>query len=342
MRMIALTKRIIRQFYRDKRTLALMIMAPLFILTLMNLIFTSGEKTFSIGTVDAPDAFSEQLEEFDIDVISFEQNEAEELINEHELDAFISFEGASPTITLEGTNPNDSKAVLSIIQKSFSSLVPKQPQSIEPTVEYVYGHEDMSFFDYIGPVLIGVFIFFFVFLIAGVSFLRERTSGTLERLMATPIRRHELVFGYIFGFGLFTTLQVTLIAYYAVSVLDMMIEGSFFYVLLISILLAMTALTLGTLLSAFANNELQMIQFIPLVIVPQIFFSGLFPLDAMADWLASISVVMPLTYGAEALRKVMIRGSGFTEIQTEIYVLCGFSILFTILNILVLKRYRRL
>ena len=136
----------------------------------------------------------------------------------------------------------------------------------------------MELFDNFGPVLIGFFVFFFVFLIAGVSFLRERTGGTLERLLATPLRRFEIVAGYIIGFGLFTTLQASLIAWFAVDILDMMMEGSFLYVLFITFLLAMTALTLGTLLSAFANNELQMMQFIPLVVVPQIFFSGLFNL----------------------------------------------------------------
>lgn len=342
MRIFAITKRIIRQFYRDKRTLALMLLAPLFILTLMHLIFTSGEKIYTVGVFEGPDPFVEQLEAFDIQVQSLTEEDAKTAIQQHDLDAFISFSGNTSSITVEGTNPNDSKAVLSIINKAFSSLSKTAVVTIEPTIDYIYGNDEMSFFDYIGPVLIGVFIFFFVFLIAGVSFLRERTSGTLERLMATPIRRHELVFGYIFGFGLFTTLQVTLIAAFAVGVLDMMLEGSFWYVLLISLLLAMSALTLGTLLSAFANNELQMIQFIPLVIIPQIFFSGLFPLDAMADWLASISVIMPLTYGAEALREIMIRGNGFIDIQTEIFVLLGFSLLFTLLNIIVLKRYRRL
>lgn len=200
----------------------------------------------------------------------------------------------------------------------------------------------MALFDNFGPVLIGFFVFFFVFLIAGVSFLRERTSGTLERLLATPLRRFEIVAGYIIGFGLFTTLQASLIAWFAVDILDMMMEGSFLYVLLITFLLAMTALTLGTLLSAFANNELQMMQFIPLVVVPQIFFSGLFNLDTMAEWLRSLSVVMPLTYGADALREIMIRGTGWNEIAKDVYVLLGFAVLFMILNVVALKKYRKL
>jgi len=164
----------------------------------------------------------------------------------------------------------------------------------------------------------------------------------LARLLATPLRRWEIVLGYVIGFGIFTTLQASLISWFAIEVLGMMMEGSFMYVLLITFLLAMTALTLGTLLSAFANNELQMIQFIPLVIVPQIFFSGLFNLETMAEWLRSLSVVMPLTYGADALREIMIRGNGWQEIAVDVYILLGFSLLFMVLNVVALKQYRRL
>jgi ABC-2 type transport system permease protein len=207
---------------------------------------------------------------------------------------------------------------------------------------YLHGSEDMALFDYFGPVLIGFFIFFFVFLIAGVSFLRERTGGTLERILATPLKRWEIVVGYVIGFGIFTTFQASLISWFAIDILDMIMEGSFLYVLFITFLLAMTALTLGTLLSAFANNELQMFQFIPLVIVPQIFFSGLFNLETMPEWLRSLSVVMPLTYGADALREIMIRGNGWNEIAQDAYVLLGFSVLFMILNVIALKKYRKL
>lgn len=85
-----------------------------------------------------------------------------------------------------------------------------------------------------------------------------------------------------------------------------------------------------------------MIQFIPLIVVPQIFFSGLFNLETMAQWLRSFSVIMPLTYGADALREIMIRGNGWNEIAIDVYVLLGFSLLFMILNVIALKKYRKL
>jgi len=121
-------------------------------------------------------------------------------------------------------------------------------------------------------------------------------------------------------------IQASIIAAYAIYVLGMLMEGAFGYVLLITLLLSLTALTLGILLSAFANNELQMIQFIPIAVVPQIFFSGLFNLDTISDWLSWIGPFTPLYYAADALRDVMVRGYGWDEIQIDLLALAGFSI----------------
>jgi ABC-2 type transport system permease protein len=342
MRVWAIVVRIIRQFFRDKRTLALMIVAPMFVLFLMKLVFNGEEYKPAIAVnKNVPEIVVEKLAKYDADVKELTKATARKQLEKQQIDAFMEMDEGAPKITLEGSDPTVNKAVLMTVQKVLQELAP-QTQSLRLKTTYLHGSEDMALFDNFGPVLIGFFVFFFVFLIAGVSFLRERTEGTLERLLATPLKRWEIVAGYIIGFGLFTTLQAGLIAWFAVDILDMMMEGSFLYVLLITFLLAMTALTLGTLLSAFANNELQMMQFIPLVVVPQIFFSGLFNLDTMTEWLRSLSVVMPLTYGADALREIMIRGNGWSEIAKDVYVLLGFAVLFMILNVVALKKYRKL
>ncbi|WP_027408369.1 ABC transporter permease [Anoxybacteroides tepidamans] len=342
MRVRAIVVRIIRQFFRDKRTLGLMIFAPMFVLFLMHLVFNGEEYKPAIGVnQDVPNVVVEALEKSKADVKQVTREKAKDQLHEQRLDAFLEMDGRIPKLTLEGSDPTANKAVLMSVQQAFQSLAP-QKETLKLKTTYLHGSEDMKLFDNFGPVLIGFFIFFFVFLIAGVSFLRERTNGTLERLLATPLQRWEIVAGYVIGFGIFTTFQASLISWFAIDILDMMMEGSFLYVLLITFLLAMTALTLGTLLSAFAHNELQMIQFIPLVIVPQIFFSGLFNLETMAPWLRSVSVIMPLTYGADALREIMIRGNGWSDIAFDVYILLGFSLLFMILNVIALKKYRRL
>lgn len=343
MRIQAIVVRIIRQFFRDKRTLALMIFAPMFVLFLMDLVFNgeSYEPQIALDS-NVPQQLADALKEADAHVTTMTKAEAMTELDEQQIDAFIEMDKAALRITLEGSDPSVSKTVLVTVQKAAQTLMPKAIQTLAIDTVYMYGSEHMALFDNFGPVLIGFFIFFFVFLIAGVSFLRERTSGTLERLLATPLKRWEIVIGYVVGFGIFTTIQASLISWFAINVLNMMMEGSFGYVLLITFLLAMTALTLGTLLSAFANNELQMIQFIPLVVVPQVFFSGLFNLDTMEPWLRSISTVMPLYYGADALREIMIRGKGWEAISFDVYVLISFSLLFIIFNVFALKKYRKL
>ncbi|MFC3884412.1 ABC transporter permease [Bacillus songklensis] len=341
MRIKAIVIRIIRQFFRDKRTLGLLLIAPLFVLFLMNLVFNSDEYEPTIilspkAAQIAEEAFKEQAK-----VTIETKEEAIEQLKEQKADAFVDIEMKRPDITLEGSDPAVNKSVLLTVQKAFGKAEGRTQQPKMETT-YLHGSEDMALFDHFGPVLIGFFIFFFVFLIAGVSFLRERTGGTLQRLLATPLRRWEIVGGYVVGFGVFTIFQATLISWFSIHILGMVMEGSFLFVLLITVLLAMTALTLGTLLSSFAHNELQMIQFIPLVIVPQIFFSGLFNLDTMSQWLRSLSVIMPLTYGADALREIMIRGNGWEYFAPDVYVLLGFSALFMVLNILALKKHRKL
>lgn len=341
MRIKALMIRILRQIVRDKRTMALMIMAPILILTMMNLVFNGEDYLPKVGLVGVPEPIQSQLNLDDADVTEYDSaTEAEKDLAASEIDGYIELKAGAPAITLEGSDPSVNGAVMKWVQAAFKPLQAQSPV-VDPAITYFHGGEDMGQFDYFGPVLLGFFVFFFVFLIAGVSFLRERTSGTLERLLSSPLRKWEIVIGYVLGFGIFTMIQATIIACYAIYILDMQMAGTFWYVLLIILLLSMSALTLGTLLSAFANNELQMIQFIPLVVVPQIFFSGLFNLETITDWLSWIGVVTPLYYAANALRDVMVRGLGWDMIYQDILVLVGFSVLFITLNILALKKYRK-
>lgn len=337
MRTRALAIRIIRQFMRDKRTLALLFVAPLLIMTLMNFVFDGRTVMRDIGTVAIPPQLAERLKSDEVNVVAYtDADEAKRALEAGELDAVLSIQNGKPAIMLEGSDPSASKAVMLMLQRVIQAETP----AVQPSITYLHGKEEMSSFDYFGPVLIGFFSFFFVFMLAGVAFLRERTTGTLERLLATPIRRYEVVVGYLLGFGLFTMLQAALIAWYSISVLGLYMQGSVWLVLLMNLLLSLTALTLGTLLSSYAGSEFQIIQFIPLVVAPQVFFSGLFNLEAMQPWLQKLSYIMPLYYGADAMRGVMIRGEGFADIQLDIYVLLGFSISFALLNIIALKKQR--
>lgn len=343
MRVRAITLRILQQFIHDKRTMALMFIAPLLVLSLMSLVFNGSAYEPKLGVTGQAAILSGSLEKHGATVTGYATPDAgNAALTEGHIDALISLADNVPQVLLEGSNPAANRAVMLVLQETARDALPGQQQAIQPKISYLYGSADMRTIDRYGPVMIGVFVFFFVFLIAGVSFLRERTTGTLERLLSTPLKRWEIVAGYVCGFGLFTIAQALLISWYSVQVLGIIMTGGFGYVLLMTLLLSMSALTLGTLLSAFAANELQMIQFIPLVIVPQIFLSGLFPLDTLPLWLQRIGLATPLYYGAEALMNIMIRGKGWETIALDVYVLIGFSLLFMTLNVLALRKHRKI
>jgi ABC-2 type transport system permease protein len=322
--------------------MGLLIFAPILVLTMLHLVFNGDDYNPKVGLVNIPEALLDKLELEDAIVTAYDkEKDAKEDLSNQELDGYVLFDNQVPSIFLEGSDPSVNGATIKWIQTVLKPLQGNVAWS-DLEVSYLHGSNEMGQFDYFGPVLLGFFVFFFVFLIAGVSFLRERTTGTLERLLSSPLRKWEIVIGYVLGFGIFTMVQATIIAAYAIYVLGMLMEGAFGYVLLITLLLSQTALTLGILLSSFANNELQMIQFIPIVVIPQIFFSGLFNLETISDWLSWIGPFTPLYYAADALRNVMVRGYGWDEIYLNLIVMAGFSILFMILNILALRKYRKI
>lgn len=338
MRVRAVMVRILLQLKHDKRTIGLMIFAPMLVLTLMSFIFGGANYHPRIGIVNAPLQFVDSLEESDASVVRYSEGGAVQALYDGDIDASVNFESGVPHVDLEGSDPSKSKAVLALVRSASI----RTAMQVQMDVTYIFGYKDMSSFDNFGPILIGFFVFFFVFLISGLAFLGERNSGTLERLMATPVKRWELVVGYLLGFGVFTVLQSALIAWFSIEVLKIMMVGSFALVLLITILTAMTALTIGIFISAFANNEMQMIQFVPIIIVPQVFFSGLFDLSTMEPWLQVIGRFTPLWYIADALRKIMIKGKGWDAISFDVFVLSAICLFFIAANILALKKYRKI
>ncbi|MEI2316368.1 ABC transporter permease [Bacillus paramobilis] len=339
MRVIGVIIRIIRQFFRDKRSLAMMFGAPMLLLWLLSLVFTQKDYVPHIAVVDMPAQLVKVMKNQEASIYEYSKEKAMSELEKQKVDAVIRLENGKMNIVLEGSDSSKNRAVLQILQKGTE----KNDVSImKPEVNYLHGSKDFTMFDGLGPVLIGFFTFFFVFILSGVSFVRERLSGTLERLLSTPVRRWEIVVGYIIGFGIFAFIQSIIIVSFSVYILDLYVAGSIWLTLLITCMLSLTALTLGTFLSAYANNEFQMIQFIPLVIVPQIFFSGLFPIESMNKWLQMLGELFPLTYGADAMRQVMIRNQGITEIALDLTVLLLFSLLFAVGNVFALKKHRKI
>lgn len=345
MRIQALVKRIMLQMFRDKRTLALLFLAPLLVLTLMYLIFDGNDEELRLGLVGGNDMLVESLEDRGITVEVFDGADRSTILD-RDLDGILEIEADGATVTLENNNPTQAKGLLAQVSQilALQGQGAANPNAVAPALEtnYIYGNENTDLFDVIGPILVGFFVFFFVFLISGIGLLKERVSGTLERVLATPVKRWEIVMAYLIGFGIFAIIQTTIVVFYSIYILDIVMEGAVWHVIVINLLLALVALSLGILLSTFAGSEFQMVQFIPIVIVPQIFFSGIFPIEGMTDWLQNLGRVMPLYYGAEALKAVMYRGEGLIDVRGELLVLGLFASLFIVLNIVALKRYRKL
>ncbi|WP_313802873.1 ABC transporter permease [Cytobacillus sp.] len=368
MRALALVKRIFRQMMRDKRALALMMIAPLLILTLLDYLLSSNEVIPKLGVNQMDEPLSEQLENMDVTVLPYDQlDDIKKIMIEDELDGFLHMNGEDIQLTLKNANPSTANLLkmkvqqaiaaenaknqaikLSLFIQEFQDKAPENLNKLEqgklPEIDtnYIYGNKETTFFDQLSPILVGYFVFFFVFLISGIALLRERTTGTLDRLLATPIQRRDIVFGYLLGYGLFAIIQTMIVVFYAVKVLDIMLVGSLWNVILINLTVALVALSLGILLSAFANSEFQMMQFIPIAIIPQIFFAGIFPVEGMADWLQMIAKAMPMYYAGNALVDVMYKGLGLNDITFDLLILLCFALVFIILNIITLKKYRKI
>jgi ABC-2 type transport system permease protein len=198
---------------------------------------------------------------------------------------------------------------------------------------------DKRMLDSASPGILATLTLFFGFLITGISFLRERTQGTLERLMVSPISRMDIVAGYLLGLLLFALLQTLIMFFYMVYVLNINYQGELWEILVFQVLMGVNAVCLGTFFSAFARNEFQMIQFIPLIIVPQIFLSGLFlPVSQLPSVLQWISKFLPLTYGVEGIKSLMLQGQNLANIGKDIGILAAFAAGFLGLASLTLKR----
>jgi ABC-2 type transport system permease protein len=189
-------------------------------------------------------------------------------------------------------------------------------------------YKQKAVLDFAAPALVGALVMFFVFIITGVSFLRERTQGTLERLLATPVGRGDVLLGYLMGFLLFAAVQSLVVVLFLILVLNISYQGSLWHIFLLVIVLATASVNMGIFFSTFARNEFQVMQFIPLVIIPQFFLAGvLLPVEQMPGYLQAIAKVMPLTYAIRGLRDIMLEGQGLGGIATELGILAGFAAL---------------
>lgn len=393
MKILAISKKVFLELLRDKRTLILLFIAPVFIMWLMNAAFSANTETnVSIAAVDVSDSIVKSLD--DVKQIKAKdyktESKANQALENQTVDAVLIFKDENDyQVTYANTDPGKTNLTRQVItstlkqaqiqdlienfkkaQEASAQAVKKaqsqsgnlqagdsnevnidqaeteeidssQGDDINLSEKYIYGDEDTTFFTKMTPILMGFFVFFFVFLISGMALLKERTTGTLDRLLATPVKRSDIVYGYMLAYSFIAALQTVVIVLSTIWLLDLEVLGNIGDVIIVNILFALVALAFGLLLSTLAKSEFQMMQFIPLIITPQLFFSGIIPLDSMTGWVQSIGKVFPLYYAGNALSKIVLNGTSIVYLGNDLLVLSLFLVILTILNIVGLKRYRK-
>jgi ABC-2 type transport system permease protein len=371
----ALVRRVVQEIRRDHPSIALLFVAPLVITGLLTFILREGEAptvdalivneagipgavlAVPLGTALEADGATVTLT---TDRVAAEAAIADETASVAVILPADLATSSAPSITVltNGLDPAAEAGQVAVVGRAFLAVASATADRPVPTVEHatVYGTPSDDPLSAYAPALVAFFAYFFVYLLTGVSFLRERTGGTLERLMATPVTRGEIVTGYTLGFGLFATLQVALLITWVIGSvqvpsigplpefsigLGVDVTGSPLLAFVVVLVLALGAVSLGIFLSTFARTELQVIQFIPVVLVPQFLLSGvLFPISSLPAVIQPFTVVMPLTYAVDGLRQIFIRGAdlGVAELRFDLLVLALFAVAFATIASFTIRR----
>ena len=352
-RVLALALRIVRQIVHDRRTLAVMFLAPLLVMTILNFVLGGSSSGVTLGIVPpdgtAGDALVTPIRgalsgQSGLSVTTVARDQVDATLENGNADGVLIFPAqlgsGAPTLRLEGSNPPVAQQLRGVVAQLVASAEQAQQAAAsgqapaglataaapQLAVSYLHGGPEYTQTDALAPIFVGLFAFFFTFLLTSVSFLRERSQGTIERLMVSPLSKTELVLGYVLGFTLFALIQSLLILLFVIYVLRVHYAGNLGLLFLVTAALTIGGVNMGIFASAFARNELQVVQFIPLLMVPQFLLGGLFfSVSALPVVLKQLAYVFPVTYANFALKDIMLKGYGFDRIWGDLVFLVGFA-----------------
>jgi len=363
-RAFAITKRIFRGLKHDRRTVALIVIAPILAMCIFGIAFSGDVTDAAVVVVNLDEGplaarIISNLDEDTLDIRYMErEEEAVEEVENGEAWAAIVFpkdfttdvtaklQGGSVagdtaiSVKADKSNVNVATAVLRVVMDAVTTTMSQLGREMPITVDDspVYG-KGAEFIDFFVPGIMAFAVFMLTTLLTLLSFVGERTSGTLERLRASPIKESEIVVGYAMAFGIIGMLQASLLLLVATLVFKITIVGNPFLAYIVVALLAVVSVNLGILLSSAAKREAQAIQFFPLIVLPTFLLAGIFwPVEAIPSVLRPLSYFIPPTYAVEAMRSVMLRGWGLGNIWLEIVALLAFGLVFLTLSVRSLQR----
>ena len=374
-RVVALFRRVVAEIRRDRPSLALLFIAPIVITGLVTFILRESQAPQVTAVVVnlagarggiVGSALEAALRDGGATVSNLADEAAARAVIGDKVASVGIVIRSDPTsgsqlaitVITNGLDPSGEASQVGAVQRSVLAAASRASGAAPPTVQHatVFGTPTNDPITTFAPAIIGFFAYFFVYVLTGVSFLRERTGGTLERLMATPVTRGEVVLGYTLGFGMFATIQVAVLMLWALGSLHVpalgplpafsvglgvAVNGSPLLAFVVVVLLAVGAVSLGIFLSTFARTELQIIQFIPIVLAPQFLLSGvLFPVSTLPSILQPLVAIMPLNYAVDGLRQVFIRGAdlGVPALQLDLAVLAVVAVFFATIAALTIRR----
>ena len=371
-RVLAVSKRVFMDLRNDRRSLALIILAPLFAMAIFGLAFSGelkdvdviivnndigmivpnmGQLNFADDTVSNMDseALSIQFQsDLGVALESLEKGEAWAVIyfpenyTEDTIASISALTNASSNIYLyiDMSNVNVAESIIVETNSALMTTLEERGGGIPLAVERidVYG-QDAEFMDFFVPGIICFAVYLLTTLLTLMTFIGERISGTLSRVLATPLTESEIVAGYAISFSIVGTFQAIFLVVVGILAFDVMIVGNVFLAFLVVALLAVVCQALGILLSAFAQREAQAAQFLPFIVMPGFLLSGVFwPLEAVPAWLRPASLLVPPSYAIEATRSVMLRGWGLDMIWHQLLALIVFAGALLLLAVISLKR----
>lgn len=251
----------------------------------------------------------------------------------------------SAEIIIEGDDSvtNIKNAILKTVSQALSDTL--TAAGVNPAIKVVsdpiYG-ENADFIDFFVPGILAFVVYLLTTILTLITFVGERSNGTLERVLASPVTEGEVVTGYAITFGTLGTLQVLLLLVVAIVVFNILVVGNVLLAFLAVAILAVTCQALGILLSSLAKRPEQAMQFFPFVVLPAFLLSGVFwPIQAIPYWLRPFSYLVPPTYAVDACRAVMLKGWGLDKIWPDLVALIIFAILFLGLAVWTLKRGKK-